>query len=594
MLQVTVHEALFKLTAAEQVIKNSELSLDRTLAEADLTRALGKLRYLNTIAAARKRAAAAAVATKGTGSAAASAAAAGSSAAPAAAMAKPRQDQQSALPAAAPGATPDAISPREAAVAAALKRAGAAAAGPGGAGVDSQGQQAADGEQKAQLPAQQLQQQQPGMETALQPVLTREGPSEPPPALADASGPLGSDIAEHCPICHDPVETAAAVLPCGHILCCSCADALVARLPPMLPQPQRRISCPTCRCRTHVSDVAYVDNGRSSTYTYVRTDSSMPGQDGPGSPAAAAAPVRRASSDDASRAVGGGAAGGGRRRSSDSAGGHSSRSSSSYPWQAEQQLVVQGSYGIKIEAIVRRLLLLLQLDPGNKVIVFSSWPDVLDILRHALSANGIDHAFGRGRKGFLQALEQFKGSAVSAADAGMAAAGSVAGKRQRPSAQQWQDDEEEDEDDDEDLVIQAEGLDHKIGADQSAAGGDAADTAAGNTTVPARPPAAAAAAMRSSLAAAGGASVSGRGRPRVLLMLVAHGAAGLNLTEAQHVVLVEPLLDPAQELQATGRISRFGQTATTHVHRYARSILVWVCAACLPAFMCVLTVPKCQ
>jgi E3 ubiquitin-protein ligase SHPRH len=56
-------------------------------------------------------------------------------------------------------------------------------------------------------------------------------------------------------------------------------------------------------------------------------------------------------------------------------------------------------------------------------------------------------------------------------------------------------------------------------------------------------------------------------RPRVLLMLVTHGAAGLNLTEAQHVVLVEPLLDPAQELQATGRISRFGQTATTHVHR---------------------------
>ncbi|KAF6256727.1 P-loop containing nucleoside triphosphate hydrolase protein, partial [Scenedesmus sp. NREL 46B-D3] len=133
----------------------------------------------------------------------------------------------------------------------------------------------------------------------------------------------------------------------------------------------------------------------------------------------------------------------------------------------------------KVEAIVRRLLLLLQLDPAHKVIVFSSWLDVLDILSHALTINGVLHAFGRGRKGFLQALEH---------------------------------------------------------------------------------PAAAAGA-----AGAGGAC---HARPRVLLMLVAHGAAGLNLTEAQHVVLAEPLLDPAQELQATGRVSRFGQTATTHVHRF--------------------------
>ena len=51
-------------------------------------------------------------------------------------------------------------------------------------------------------------------------------------------------------------------------------------------------------------------------------------------------------------------------------------------------------------------------------------------------------------------------------------------------------------------------------------------------------------------------------------MPLSQGANGLNLIEASHVILVEPLLNPAQELQAIGRVHRIGQKKQTFVHRY--------------------------
>ena len=55
---------------------------------------------------------------------------------------------------------------------------------------------------------------------------------------------------------------------------------------------------------------------------------------------------------------------------------------------------------------------------------------------------------------------------------------------------------------------------------------------------------------------------------RVLLMPLRRGANGLNLTSAQHVILLEPVMDPGAEAQAMKRVDRIGQTKPTFVHRF--------------------------
>lgn len=55
---------------------------------------------------------------------------------------------------------------------------------------------------------------------------------------------------------------------------------------------------------------------------------------------------------------------------------------------------------------------------------------------------------------------------------------------------------------------------------------------------------------------------------KVLGLTFQQGSNGLNLTEANHVFLVEPLLDTRVEDQAICRVHRMGQTRSTTVHRF--------------------------
>ena len=85
--------------------------------------------------------------------------------------------------------------------------------------------------------------------------------------------------------------------------------------------------------------------------------------------------------------------------------------------QHEAALVVKGSWGTKVEAVVRRVMYLLDPDrPGGhrdaKCLVFSEWEDALRVVAAALKANDVPAAptLGRGRK-LRDAIDAFKGVA---------------------------------------------------------------------------------------------------------------------------------------------------------------------------------------
>lgn len=65
------------------------------------------------------------------------------------------------------------------------------------------------------------------------------------------------------------------------------------------------------------------------------------------------------------------------------------------------------------------------------------------------------------------------------------------------------------------------------------------------------------------------------------------GACGLNLTCANHVFLMDPALNPAQELQAIGRCHRIAQTKPVTAHRFiVKKTIEEVCLRRAPVQLC--------
>lgn len=231
-------------------------------------------------------------------------------------------------------------------------------------------------------------------------------------------------FAEACPVCQEKLSSQKMVFRCGHVTCCNCLFAMTEQK--TVHHGNNWVMCPTCRQHTDFGSIALADDRHSSSYL----------------------------------------------------------SSSLACEKAERHITVQGSYSTKIEAIVRRILSITSADPTAKILVFTSWNDVLDVLEHAFAANRISCVRMKGGRKSNIAISYFRGQNVE--------------KRS--------------------------GKSHE-------------GTRESNFV-------------------------------QVLLILFKHGANGLNLLEAKHVILVEPLLNPAVEAQAIGRVHRIGQENRTIVHRF--------------------------
>ncbi|KAJ7965163.1 E3 ubiquitin-protein ligase SHPRH [Quillaja saponaria] len=249
--------------------------------------------------------------------------------------------------------------------------------------------------------------------------------------MEERSGHICKADEETCPVCQERLSNQKMVFQCGHVTCCKCLFSMTEQRIHTNKSQDNWVMCPTCRQHTDFGNIAYaVDrHNKCSNSTMLNTIEGCE--------------------------------------------------------KFEASITVKGSYGTKIEAITRRILWIKSADAKAKVLVFSSWNDVLDVLEHALAANGITFIRMKGGRKSQFAISEFRGQKISRKGSNM-----IESQQSEPQ------------------FIQ------------------------------------------------------------VLLLLIQHGANGLNLLEAQHVVLVEPLLNPAAEAQAISRVHRIGQEKRTLVHRF--------------------------
>ncbi|XP_024639582.1 E3 ubiquitin-protein ligase SHPRH isoform X3 [Medicago truncatula] len=260
---------------------------------------------------------------------------------------------------------------------------------------------------------------------------------------------------ESCPICQEKLGHKRMVFQCGHVTCCKC---LVAMTEKRLKHSKTHtwVMCPTCRQHTDYRNIAYAVDAQKES-----PNSSM------------LHTIDNCEKHEASITVEGSY---GTKESPNSSMLHTTDNCEKH----EASITVEGSYGTKIEAVTRRILWIKATNHNSKVLVFSSWNDVLDVLEHAFATNNITFVRMKGGRKAHTAISQFRGIQN----------GTKGCEGEEP------------------ISIQ------------------------------------------------------------VLLLLIQHGANGLNLLEAQHVVLVEPLLNPAAEAQAISRVHRIGQKQKTLIHRF--------------------------
>ena len=323
--------------------------------------------------------------------------------------------------------------------------------------------------------------------------------------------------------------------------CASRARTRSSRAPAPPPRRPRRFKCPTCREPADADEVNYVSFGSKKPRVrreHPRGDGDPPGG---GSSSTTGLELEKAAAAALSSAIG----------------------TPEEHERGEALLAVRGSWGTKIEAVTRRVLWLLDparpgADAATKVLVFSEWEDALRVVCAALRANGVDaeHPAGGGRK-LRDAIQRFKRGE------NRPSASSANGTERGGAFDEDEKDEEDGADGEE--KARRRGLPGASEAitPEARLFGRGTRVAAGAASASLPPP--------PSSAPPGpgpGPGRVARSGPRALLLPLRRGANGLNLTEAQHVILLEPVLDHGAEAQATKRVDRIGQTKPTCVHRF--------------------------